>query len=258
MDLFDLSGKTAIVTGGSRGIGRAIALRLAEAGASVAVSSRTEEDCAKVAAEITSKGGRAIAAPCNVSHEDQIAALVETTTSAFGAVDILIGNAAANPYYGPLTGIEERAFDKIIDTNVKANLWLARAVLPAMAERRDGALVFISSIAGITGTDDIGAYGLSKAALSSMVRSLAVRWGADNVRVNAIAPGLVKTDFAKALWENPEKRAEAEAAYPLRRLGEPDDIAGAAVWLSSRAGAFVTGQTIVVDGGITMSGARGS
>lgn len=257
MELFDLTGKTAIVTGGSRGIGRAICLRLAEAGSSVVVSSRTEDDCAKVAAEITGAGGRAIAVPCNVSREDQITALVEAAVTAFGPVDILIGNAAANPYYGPLTGIEERAFDKIIDTNVKANLWLARAVLPAMAERRDGALVFVSSIAGITGTDDIGAYGLSKAALSSMVRSLAVRWGSDNVRVNAIAPGLVRTDFARALWEDPERCAEAEAAYPLRRLGEPDDIAGAAVWLSSRAGAFVTGQTIVVDGGITISGARG-
>lgn len=256
MDLFRLDGKTAIVTGGSRGIGRAIALRLAEAGASVVVSSRTEDDCAKVAGEIAAAGGKAFAAPCNVSHLDQVTELARTTEQAFGPADILIGNAAANPYYGPLTGIDEGAFDKIIDTNVKANLWLAKAVLPAMAESRDGALVFVSSIAGITGTDDIGAYGLSKAALSSMVRSLAVRWGADNVRVNAIAPGLVKTDFARALWENPEKRAAAEASYPLGRLGEPDDIAGAAVWLSSRAGAFVTGQTIVVDGGITVAGAR--
>jgi NAD(P)-dependent dehydrogenase (short-subunit alcohol dehydrogenase family) len=257
MDLFKLTGKTAIVTGGSRGIGKAIALRLAQAGASVVVSSRTEADCAAVAAEITDAGGKAIAVPCNVSREGEITALVEAAVSAFGPVDVLVGNAAANPYYGPLTGIEERAFDKIIDTNVKANLWLARAVLPAMAERKDGALIFISSIAGITGTDDIGAYGLSKAALSSMVRSLAVRWGADNIRVNAIAPGLVKTDFAKALWEDPARRAEAEAAYPLRRLGEPDDIAGAAVWLASPAGGFVTGQTIVVDGGITVAGARG-
>ena len=175
---------------------------------------------------------------------------------AFGQVDILVGNAAANPYYGPLTGIEERALDKILATNLKANLWLAKEVLPGMAERRDGAVIFVASIAGLRGTDDIGAYGLSKAALESMARSLAVRWGRHNIRVNCIAPGLVRTDFARALWEDPAKLAAAEAAYPLRRIGDPDDIAGAAVWLASPAGAFITGQTIVVDGGSNIAGAR--
>lgn len=256
MDLFRLDGKCALVTGATKGIGRAIAHRMAEAGANVVVSARTPEDCEAVAQEITDAGFSAFAAPCNAGHLDTLEGLVKTATDAFGPVDILVGNAAANPYYGPLTGIEERAFDKIIDVNVKANLWLAKLVLPSMAERGGGALVFISSIAGVTGTDDIGAYGLSKAALSSMVRSLAVRWGKSNVRVNAIAPGLVKTDFAKALWEDPERSAAAIAAYPIGRLGEPDDIAGAAIWLASPAGTFVTGQTIVVDGGITIAGSR--
>jgi len=256
MEFFRLDGKTALVTGGSRGIGRAIALRMAEAGANVVVSSRTEEDCAAVAAEIEAAGGRAIAASCNVSRLEALPGLVQAARDAFGRIDILVGNAAANPYYGPLTGIEERALDKILDTNLKANLWLCKEVLPEMAERRDGAVILIASIAGLRGTDDICAYGLSKAALESMARSLAVRWGRHNIRVNCIAPGLVRTDFARALWENPEKLAAAEAAYPLRRIGEPDDIAGAAVWLAGPGGAFVTGQTIVVDGGVTIAGAR--
>lgn len=251
-----LAGRTALVTGGSRGIGRAIALRMAEAGANVVVSSRKAEDCEAVVAEIAAAGGNAIAVPCNVSHLETLPALVQAAREAFGTIDILVGNAAANPYYGPLTGIEERALDKIMATNLKANLWLCKEVLPGMAERRDGAVIFLASIAGLRGTDDIGAYGMSKAALESMARSLAVRWGQHNIRVNCIAPGLVKTDFARALWENPEKLRAAEAAYPLRRIGEPDDIAGTAVWLASPAGAFVTGQTIVVDGGVTIAGSR--
>jgi NAD(P)-dependent dehydrogenase (short-subunit alcohol dehydrogenase family) len=257
MDLFRLDGKTALVTGGSRGIGRAIALRMAGAGANLVVSSRTAEDCAAVVAEIEAAGGKAVAAPCNVSRLEALPGLVQAARAAFGGVDILVGNAAANPYYGPLTGIGEPALDKILDTNLKANLWLCKEVLPEMAERRDGAVILIASIAGLRGTDDIGAYGLSKAALESMARSLAVRWGRHNVRVNCIAPGLVRTDFARALWEDPDKLAAAEAAYPLRRIGEPDDIAGAAVWLAGPGGAFVTGQTIVVDGGVTIAGARG-
>ena len=256
MELFKLDGKTALVTGGSRGIGRAIALRLAEAGAAVAVSARTEEDCEAVAREIREDGGKALAVPANMSRLQLIPEVVSAIEKDLGPVDILVGNAAANPYYGPLTGIEEPAFDKIMQVNVKANLWLAKEILPGMAERGGGAAIFVSSIAGITGTDDIGAYGLSKAALSSMVRSLAVRWSKSNIRVNAIAPGLVRTDFAKALWEDPVKSAAAAEAYPIGRIGEPDDIAGAAVWLAGNAGAFVTGQTIVVDGGITIAGAR--
>lgn len=252
MDMFGLGGKVAIVTGGSKGIGRAIAERMAEAGAKVVVSSRKLDKCQEVADGINASGGEAIAVACNVSHIDQLENLVDQTMKAFGKVDILVGNAAVNPHYGPMTDIEESAFDKIMDSNIKANLWLARMLLPQMAERRDGVVILLSSIAGIKGTDDIGVYGISKAADSAMVRNLAVRWGEHNIRCNAIAPGLIKTDFARALWENPERRAQVEASYPLRRLGEPDDIAGVAVFLASPAGSYITGQTIVVDGGSTI------
>ncbi len=252
MDMFGLTGKVAVVTGGSKGIGRAIAERMAEAGAKVVVASRKLDKCQEVADGINAAGGEAIAVACNVSHIDQLENLVDQTLKAFGKVDILVGNAAVNPHYGPMTDIEETAFDKIMDSNIKANLWLARMLLPQMAERRDGVVILLSSIAGIKGTDDIGVYGISKAADSAMVRNLAVRWGEHNIRCNAIAPGLIKTDFARALWENPERRAVVEASYPLRRLGEPDDIAGVAVFLASPAGSYITGQTIVVDGGSTI------
>jgi len=257
MNLFDLSGKVALVTGGSRGIGRAIALRMAEAGASVVISSRKVESCDLVVDEIEQAGGKAVSAPCNMSDIEALPALLDTAHSAFGKVDIMVGNAAVNPHYGPTTNVESEAFDKIFDTNVKSNLWLAKMVLPEMAERRDGVLIFVTSVAGLRGTDDIGVYGMSKAAETSMARSLAVGWGKHNIRVNCIAPGLIRTDFAKPLWDNPDRLEQAKAAYPLGRIGEPDDIAGVAVCLASPAGAFITGQTIVVDGGITMAGARG-
>ena len=165
-----------------------------------------------------------------------------------------VGNAAVNPHYGPMTTIEEGAFQKIVDCNIRANLWLAKMVLPQMAERKDGTIIIISSIAGIKGTDDIGMYGVSKAADMALARNLAVRWGEHNIRINTIAPGLIKTDFAKALWEDPQRRAAVEAGYPLRRIGDPDDIAGVAVFLAADAGRYITGQTIVVDGGATVVG----
>jgi NAD(P)-dependent dehydrogenase (short-subunit alcohol dehydrogenase family) len=252
MELFDLTGKVAVVTGGSKGIGRAIAERMAEAGAKVVVSSRKLDKCEEVAQAIRDAGGDATAIACNVSHMEQLENLVAQTMKAYGRIDILVGNAAVNPHYGPMTDIEESAFDKIMNSNIKANLWLARMVLPQMAERKDGVILVLSSIAGIKGTDDIGVYGISKAADSALVRNLAVRWGEHNIRCNAIAPGLIKTDFARALWENPERLAKVEASYPLRRIGDPDDIAGVAVFLASRAGQYVTGQTIVVDGGSTI------
>ena len=171
----------------------------------------------------------------------------------FGRIDCLVGNAAVNPHYGPMTTIGESAFEKIFNCNVRANLWLARLVLPGMAERGDGTIIYVSSIAGIKGTDDIGTYGISKAAVIAMARNLAVTWGEHGIRVNTIAPGLVRTDFAKALWENPERLARVEEHYPMRRIGEPDDIAGTAVFLASDAGRYITGQTIVVDGGGTIA-----
>ena len=254
MGFFDLQGKVAVVTGGSKGIGRAICERMAEAGAKVVVSSRKLDACEEVVEGIRAKGGEATAIACNVSHIEQLQNLVDTSMKTYGRIDCLVGNAAVNPHYGPMTTIDEGAFQKIVDCNIRANLWLSRMVLPQMAERRDGTIIIISSIAGIKGTDDIGMYGVSKAADMALARNLAVRWGEHNIRINTIAPGLIKTDFAKALWEDPKRRAAVEAGYPLRRIGDPDDIAGVAVFLAADAGRYITGQTIVVDGGATVVG----
>ncbi len=253
MGLFDLTGQVAVVTGGSKGIGRAIAECMAEVGAKIVVSSRKLDACEEVVEGIRARGGDAVAIACNVTHIDQLENLVEGSMRAYGQIDCLVGNAAVNPHYGPMTTIDESAFEKIMNCNVRANLWLSRLVLPQMAERKNGSIIIISSIAGIKGTDDIGIYGMSKAADMAMARNLAVRWGEHNIRVNTIAPGLIKTDFAKALWEDPEKRAKLEAQYPLRRIGEPDDVAGTAVFLAADAGRYITGQTIVVDGGSTIA-----
>ena len=253
MGLFDLTEKVVVITGASRGIGRAMALRMAGAGARVVVSSRKFDACEEVVRTIREAGGEAAAVACNVSHIDQLEHLVSTSIDVFDRIDCLVGNAAVNPHYGPMTTIGESAFEKIINCNVRANLWLARLVLPGMAERGDGSIIYVSSIAGLKGTDDIGTYGISKAAVIAMARNLAVTWGEHGVRVNTIAPGLVRTDFARALWENPERLAKVEEHYPMRRIGEPDDIAGAAVFLASDAGRYITGQTIVVDGGGTIA-----
>jgi NAD(P)-dependent dehydrogenase (short-subunit alcohol dehydrogenase family) len=252
MELFDLTGKVAIVTGSTRGIGKAIAERLAEHGAKVAVSSRKAAACEAVTAEINARRpGAAIAVPANISSKDDLQRLVNETRAAFGQIDILVCNAASNPYYGPMSGISDEAFRKILDNNIVSNNWLITMVAPEMAARKDGAIVIISSIGGLRGTGVIGAYAISKAADMQLARNLAQELSPDNIRVNCIAPGLVKTDFARALWETPEAETRAKFATPLRRLGEPDDIAGAAVFLASRAGAWMTGQTIVIDGGTT-------
>jgi NAD(P)-dependent dehydrogenase (short-subunit alcohol dehydrogenase family) len=253
MNLFDLSGKVAVVTGSSRGIGRSIAENLAAAGAKVVISSRKADACAEVVQAIQAQGGAALAVPANISDRAALENLVGQTRSQWGRIDIFVANAASNPYYGPLTGLPDEAFDKIMHNNVLANVWLANLVIPEMAERKDGVFIIVSSIGGLKGSKDLGAYCLSKAADMQLARNLAVEWGKHNIRVNCIAPGLVKTDFARALWENPELRAATERMTPLRRLGEPDDIGGVAVFLASRAGAFVTGQTIVADGGITIA-----
>ncbi|HEY7851552.1 MAG TPA: SDR family oxidoreductase, partial [Caulobacteraceae bacterium] len=195
--------------------------------------------------------GSAIAVPANISSRDDLETLVDETRKAFGKIDILVCNAASNPYYGPMSGISDEAFRKILDNNIVSNNWLITMVAPEMAARKDGAIVIISSIGGIRGTSVIGAYAISKAADMQLARNLAQELSPDNIRVNCIAPGLVKTDFARALWETPEAETRSKFATPLRRLGEPDDIAGAAVFLASRAGAWMTGQTIVIDGGTT-------
>jgi NAD(P)-dependent dehydrogenase (short-subunit alcohol dehydrogenase family) len=252
--LFDLEGKVALVTGSTRGIGLAIARELAAHGAKVVVSSRKADACERARDEIVAAGGEAFAFACNVGHKDQLQALVDATLAHYGAIDVLVCNAATNPYMGPLQKISDEAFDKIMGTNVRSNVWLCNMVIPQMAARGGGAVILLSSIASIQGTRLLGAYALSKAADSQLARNLAVEWGAKNVRVNCIAPGIVRTDFAKALYENPQIHKLAVAHYPLGRLGEVDDIAGAAVFLAARAGAFVTGQTIVVDGGTTIAG----
>jgi NAD(P)-dependent dehydrogenase (short-subunit alcohol dehydrogenase family) len=251
-DLFDLSGKVALVTGSTRGIGKSIAEELARAGAKVSISSRKAEACEQTLAEFKKQGFDAIAQPCNVSRKEELQALVDATQKKWGRIDIAIANAASNPYYGPLTGLPDDAFDKIFANNVKSSLWLAGMTLPAMGERRDGSFIIVGSIGGILANTVIGAYGMSKAADHHLVRNLAAEWGPKNVRVNAIAPGLIKTEFAKALWEDDKRRTEREQTTPLRRLGEPRDIGGIAVFLASQAGAFITGQVIVADGGVTI------
>lgn len=255
-ELFDLTGKVALVTGSTKGIGKEIAKVYSSAGAKVVVSSRKEQRCLDVAREINDSGGEALGIPCNISNREQLQALVDATLSAWGRIDILVCNAAVNPYFGPLAGITQEAYDKIMDTNVGSNLWLCNMVLPQMAERKDGAVIIISSIGGLKGSENLGAYGISKAADMQIVRNLAVEWGPHNIRANCIAPGLVKTDFARALWEDPEATKRALAAYPIGRLGEPEDIAGAALFLASKAGSFVNGHTLVVDGGSTIGSSR--
>jgi dehydrogenase/reductase SDR family member 4 len=250
--LFDLSGRVAIVTGSTRGIGRSIAEELARAGARVTISSRKAENCEEVRAEFEKQGLEALARPCNVSRKEDLRELVEATLTKWGRLDIVVANAAANPYFGPLTGISDEAFDKIITNNVKSLLWLAALTLEPMASRGGGSFILVGSIGGLLANTVIGAYGMSKAAGHHLVRNLAAEWGPKKVRVNAIAPGLVKTEFARALWEDEKRRNERIAATPLRRLGEPRDIGGIAVFLASDAAAFVTGQCIVADGGVTI------
>lgn len=253
MSLFDLTGKVAIVTGSSRGIGKAIVEQMAEQGAKVVVSSRKPGPCEEVAAAINEKHpGAAIAIPANISSKEDLQRLVDETRKAFGQIDILVCNAASNPYYGPQAGIPDDAFRKILDNNIISNHWLIQMVVPEMQARKDGAITIVSSIGGLRGSTVIGAYCISKAADMQLARNLAHEYGPDNIRVNCVAPGLVKTDFAKALWDTPEGEKRASAGTPLRRLGEPDDLAGAVIYLSSRAGAWTTGQTIVVDGGTTI------
>jgi NAD(P)-dependent dehydrogenase (short-subunit alcohol dehydrogenase family) len=254
MGIFDLDGKTAIITGSSRGIGRAIAEAMAAFGARVVISSRKQPACEAVAAAIRASGGKAAAIACHVGDKAQLQALVEQTRALFGGIDILVNNVGVNPVLGPLAELDDTAFDRVIASNVKSALWLSNLVLPEMAARKDGALIFLSSIAAFRGSAGIGAYGVAKAAVLQLTRSLACEWGAHNIRVNAIAPGLVKTDFARALWDDEELTRRRTAETPLGRLGVPEDIAGAAVLLASRAGSFITGQTIVVDGGVTIAG----
>ena len=248
---FDLTGQVAVVTGSSRGIGRASAELLASLGAKVVISSRKADACEAVADGIRKSGGDAHVIACNISRRDEVEALIKGTITHYGKLDILVCNAAVNPYYGPLLDISDEAFDKIMGSNVKSNIWLCAQAIPQMAARGKGSVIIISSIGGLRGSTVIGAYGISKAADFALCRSLAGEWGPQGVRVNCVAPGLVKTDFARALWEDEARLKQRCATTPLRRIGEPHEIAGAVAYLASDASTFMTGQTIVIDGGVT-------
>jgi NAD(P)-dependent dehydrogenase (short-subunit alcohol dehydrogenase family) len=250
--LFDLTGKVVLVTGSSKGIGKAIALRMAEHGAKVVVSSRKLEACEAVVNEIRAQGGEAFAQACNIGRKEELQGLVDATVAKWGGIDVLVCNAAVNPYYGPLAKISDEAFGKVMASNVHSNLWLCNMVLPQMAERGGGAVIIVSSIAGLTGSEVIGAYGISKAADMALARNLAVEWGPRNIRVNCLAPGLIRTDFSRALWENKTLYDTRVQQDPLRRIGVPDEVAGAAIFLAGPSGAFITGQSIVIDGGGTI------
>lgn len=256
-NLFDLGGKVALITGSSKGIGKAIAWEMARHGAQVVISSRKADVCQTVADEInaelqTGEGG-AIAIPAHVGRKADLEQLVAQTREQLGKIDILVCNAAVNPYYGPSAEMPDEAFEKVLGVNIQSNHWLAHMVLPEMVQRRDGAVIVVSSVGGLRGSETLGAYCISKAADVQLVRNLAVEFGPHNIRVNAISPGLVRTDFARALWENPDILAERTEGDPMRRIGEPREIAGAAVYLASAAGSFTTGQNFVIDGGSTIS-----
>ncbi|NML94253.1 SDR family NAD(P)-dependent oxidoreductase [Novosphingobium olei] len=254
MSLFDMTGKVAVITGSTRGIGRAIAEEMATQGARVVISSRKQDACDAVAAEINERfgAGTATAIAASISSKDALETLVSRTQAEVGPIDVLVCNAASNPYYGPMSGIADEQFRKIMDNNVLSNHWLIQLCLPGMIARRDGAVIVVSSIGGLRGSSTIGAYCISKAADMQLVRNLAVEVGQHNIRANAIAPGLIRTDFARALWDNPEAEKAYNSGHPMRRIGMPEEIAGAAVFLASKAGSYVNGQTIVVDGGSTV------
>jgi NAD(P)-dependent dehydrogenase (short-subunit alcohol dehydrogenase family) len=247
---FSLNGKVAIVTGGSRGIGRSIAIALAEHGADVAIAARKPEALSEAVSAVQATGRRAVGVPTNVRRIDELRALVDQTVAALGRVDILVNNAGTNPVYGPVQEIDERAFDSIMDTNVKSVHFLSNFAREAMLQHGDGgAIINVSSIGGFMASDVIGGYSVSKAALIMLTQVQAKTWGRDGIRVNCIAPGLVKTEFARALWDDPKFRKSSEDAAALHRIAVPDEMAGAVVYFASAASSFVTGQTLVLDGG---------
>lgn len=251
MSLFDLTGKVALTTGTTKGIGLAMATAMAEHGASVMVSSRKADAVEAAVAEINEAAGRDAAQgiPCNAGDKDALQTLVDETKARFGGIDIVLGNAAANPYYGPTPGINDEQYAKTMDVNVLSNLWLAQMCGPELAARGGGSMIFTSSIGAFRHSPGLGIYGVSKLALLGVVRSLAVEMGPQNIRVNAICPGVFETEFAEALWNNPKAQEMAKKMVPLGRFGDPEDIKGLGVFLASDASRYITGQAHNICGG---------
>ena len=253
MSLFDLTGKVALLTGASKGMGLAMATALADHGATVVISARKQDQLDAAAEEINARGkGTAHAVSCNVGYKDQLQALVDQTHEKAGKIDIVIGNAGVNPYYGKTSEIPDDAYEKTMQANVQSNLWLAQMVAPDMVEKGNGSMAFTSSIGAFKPSVMLGTYGMSKLALIGLVRNLAAEFGPKGLRFNAICPGLVKTDFARELWDNPEVETRIKNEIPLRRLGEPEDFTGLAVFLASDASRYMTGQALTVCGGSNM------
>lgn len=252
--LFDLTGRVALLTGASKGMGLAMATGLAQHGATVVISSRKQDQLDAAAEGINDAVGaaRAHGVACNVGYKDQLEALVAQTRERAGPIDIVVGNAGVNPYYGPTSEIPDDAYEKTMKANVQSNLWLARMAAPDMVEKGAGSMMFTSSIGAFKPSETLGTYGMSKLALIGLVRNLAAEFGPSGVRFNAICPGLVKTDFARELWDKPEVEERIRKQIPLRRLGEPEDFAGLAVYLASDASRYMTGQALTVCGGSNM------
>ena len=255
MSLFNLKNKSILITGSSRGIGKAIAMQCAVHGANVIISSRKADSCNKTVDEINEYVGstKAFAIPASISETEQLEHLVKKTKEKLGQIDVLVCNAATNPFMGSMLDMPNDKFDKVMNNNIKSNQILCNLVLPEMIEREDGTIIIISSIAAIKGSPMLGAYNISKAADVMIVKNIATEFGHKNIRANSIAPGLIRTDFAKALWENPDILKSVLSTTPMKRIGEPDEISGVAVMLASSAGNYINGQTIVVDGGTTIS-----
>ena len=252
--LFDLSGQVALITGASKGMGKAMALGLAEHGSHVVISSRKQDACEETAAEINAAVGaeRAIAIACNIGYKDQLQHLVDETRSRLGPIDTLIANAGVNPFYGPMSQIPDEAFDKTMNSNLRSNHWLCQMVAPDMLAKKRGAIMITASVGAFGPSDTLGTYNISKMADIALVRNLAMEWGPEGVRVNALCPGLIRTDFAKALWDNPEAAKRVTEQTPLRRFGEAEDFKGIAVFVASDASAYVPGQALTVCGGTHM------
>ena len=254
MSLFSLKNKSILITGSSKGIGKSIAHQSALMGANVIISSRKIDACEITAKEINDDIGKEVAFPiaCNIAEDEQLKYLVDKTIETLGSIDTLICNAATNTFMGSMLDMNIEQFDKVMHNNIKSNQLLCNICLPHMIEKNDGAIIIISSIAAIKGSAFLGAYNISKAADVMIVKNIAAEFGHKNIRANSIAPGLIKTDFAKGLWENPDILSKVLESNPMRRIGEPNEIAGAAILLSSNAGSYINGQTIVIDGGTTI------